>query len=151
MKIGLSSDHGAFEYKEILKKLLQEEGHEVTDFGCCSVEAVDYTDTAAAVARSVASGENEKGIVMCGTGIGASISANKIKGIRCALCSEPTSARLTREHNDSNVLAMGQRMIGVEMMKDIVHAWLYTDFSNGERHKRRIDKIAELEKSSCTE
>lgn len=146
MKIGLSGDHGAFEYKEALKDMLMEEGYEVEDFGCYSCDSVDYPDTAAAVARSVADGKNEKGIVLCGTGIGACISANKIKGIRCALCSETTSARLTREHNDSNVLAMGQRVIGIETMKDIVRVWLNTEFSNGERHKRRIQKIADLEK-----
>lgn len=146
MKIGLSGDHGAFEYKEALKDMLMEEGYEVEDFGCYSCDSVDYPDTAAVVARSVADGKNEKGIVLCGTGIGACISANKIKGIRCALCSETTSARLTREHNDSNVLAMGQRVIGIETMKDIVRVWLNTEFSNGERHKRRIQKIADLEK-----
>lgn len=146
MKIGLSGDHGAFEYKEALKEMLIEEGYEVEDFGCYSPESVDYPDTAAAVAKSVASGKNEKGIVLCGTGIGACISANKIKGIRCALCSETTSARLTREHNDSNVLAMGQRVIGIEVMKDIARVWLQTEFSQGERHARRIQKIKGLEK-----
>lgn len=146
MKLGLSCDHGAFEYKEIIKEILTKEGHEVEDFGCHNTESVDYPDTASAVAKSVASGKNEKGIVLCGTGIGASIAANKIKGIRCALCSEPVSAKLTREHNDSNVLAMGQRVIGVEVMKEIVDVWLHTEFSQGERHMNRIRKIAELEK-----
>ena len=114
MKIALACDHGAFEYKEIVKEMLTKEGHIVEDFGCYSTESVDYPDYAGPAAQSVADGKNDRGIVICGTGIGVSITANKIKGIRCALCSDPVSAKLTREHNDSNVLAMGQRIIGVE-------------------------------------
>ena len=94
----------------------------------------------------VASGEYERGIVMCGTGIGVSITANKVKGIRCALCSDPLSARLTREHNDTNMLAFGQRIIGSELAKEIVNVWLTTPFSNGERHKNRIEKVMAIEK-----
>lgn len=146
MKLAISSDHGAYDYKEIVKEMLTAAGHTVKDFGCSGHESVDYPDTASAVAISVASGESDRGIVLCGTGIGACISANKIKGIRCALCSDPVSARLTREHNDSNILAMGQRVIGVEVMKEIVRVWVNTEFSNDERHARRIRKIAELEK-----
>ncbi len=145
MKLAIGCDHGAYEYKEILKALLEKEGYTVTDFGTYSTDSCDYPDFASAVAKSVAAGENDKGIVLCGTGIGASIAANKVKGIRCALCSDPLSARLTREHNDSNVLAMGQRIIGEELMKDIAHVWLTTEFSHEEKHQRRIDKVAKLE------
>lgn len=145
MKVAIACDHGAYEYKEILKKMLTDEGYEVTDFGTDSTASCDYADYASAVARSVAAHENDKGIVLCGTGIGVSIAANKVKGIRCALCSDPLSARLTREHNDSNVLAMGQRIIGEELMKEIAHVWLTTEFSKEERHQRRIDKVSKLE------
>lgn len=145
MKVAIACDHGAYEYKEILKKILTDEGYEVTDFGTNSTASCDYADYASAAARSVAAHENDRGIVLCGTGIGVSIAANKVKGIRCALCSDPLSARLTREHNDSNVLAMGQRIIGEELMKEIAHVWLTTEFSHEERHQRRIDKVSKLE------
>lgn len=146
MKIAIACDHGAFEYKEIVKKMLSEEGHEVEDFGCHGTASVDYPDFAGPAAQSVADGKNERGIVICGTGIGVSIAANKIHGIRCALCGDPVSAKLTREHNDSNVLAMGQRIIGEELMKEIVRVWIHTPFSQDERHQRRIDKVMSLEK-----
>ena len=131
MKIAVACDHGAFEYKEIVKEMLTEMGHEVEDFGCHGSESVDYPDYAGPAAQSVADGKNDKGIVICGTGIGVSIAANKIKGIRCALCGDPVSAKLTREHNDSNVLAMGQRIIGVELMKEIVRVWINMDGETG--------------------
>lgn len=146
MKIALACDHGAFEYKEIVKEMLTKEGHEVEDFGCHGSDSVDYPDYAGPAAQSVADGKNDRGIVICGTGIGVSIAANKIKGIRCALCGDPVSAQLTREHNDSNVLAMGQRIIGEELMKEIVRVWIHTEFSHDERHQRRIDKVMALEK-----
>ena len=114
---------------------MTKEGHIVEDFGCYSTESVDYPDYAGPAAQSVADGKNDRGIVICGTGIGVSITANKIKGIRCALCSDPVSAKLTREHNDSNVLAMGQRIIGVELMKEIVRVWMGTEFSHDARHQ----------------
>ncbi|MEG2801593.1 MAG: ribose 5-phosphate isomerase B [Longicatena sp.] len=145
MKIAVACDHGAFEYKEIVKEMISEMGHEVQDFGCFGLDSVDYPDYAGPAAKSVADGKNDRAIVICGTGIGVSISANKIKGIRCALCSDCVSAKLTREHNNSNVLAMGQRIIGVELMKEIVRIWVNTEFSNDPRHQRRIDKIAALE------
>lgn len=148
MKIALACDHGALEYKEILKKELPLEGYEVVDFGTETSNSCDYPDYISKAAYAVAKGECDRGIVMCGTGIGASIVANKVKGIRCALCSESFSARLTREHNDSNVLAMGQRVIGEEVMRDIVRTWLTTPFSEGERHKNRILKISQLEKEN---
>ena len=146
MKIGIACDHGAYEAKEAIKEMLSEEGHEVKDFGTYSTASCDYPDFAYACAKSVSEKENERGIVICGTGIGVSITANKVKGIRCALCSEATSARLTRKHNDSNVLAMGQRTCGIEIMKDIVHTWINTPYSQDERHQRRINKITEIEK-----
>lgn len=145
MKIAIGNDHGAVEYKDIIKAMLMEEGHEVIDCGTNSTDSCDYPDYAKAVADKVVSGEVEKGIVICGTGIGISIAANKVKGIRCGLCTNTTMARLTREHNDANVLSMGQRIIGIETAKDIVHTFLSTPFSNGERHKRRIEKITEIE------
>ena len=145
MKIAMGSDHGGFDLKEQIKAWLQENGHEVVDFGCHSKESCDYPDFGAAAARAVASGQCERGIVICTTGIGISITANKVKGIRCALCSDPLSARLTREHNNSNMLAMGQRIIGSELAKEIVHVWLSTPFSEGERHKKRIAKITAIE------
>lgn len=146
MKIAIACDHGAYDYKVEIKKMLEEQGHQVIDCGCDSTASVDYPDYGSAAARMVAAGEVDTGIVMCGTGIGISISANKIKGIRCALCTDTTMARLTREHNDANMLAMGQRTTGIETAKDIVEVFLNTKFSEGERHKNRIRKIAELEK-----
>ena len=146
MKIAIACDHGAFDYKETIKEMLIEEGHEVIDCGCTGTDSVDYPDYGSACAKLVASNEVERGIVMCGTGIGISISANKVKGIRCALCTDVTMARLTREHNDANMLSVGQRTTGIETVKDIVHTFLNTPFSNGERHIARIQKIAELEK-----
>lgn len=146
MKFAVACDHGAFEYKEIVKEMLEDMGHRVEDFGCHNTNSVDYPDYAEPAARSVAEGRNDRGIVICGTGIGVSITANKVKGIRCALCGDPVSAQLTRLHNDSNVLAMGQRIIGVELMKEIVRVWVNTEFSNDARHQRRIDKVMVLEK-----
>lgn len=148
MKIAVACDHGAVEYKEIMKEMLIQQGHEVEDFGTNSLDSCDYPDFAYPCAKSVADGRNERGIVLCGTGIGVSITANKVDGVRCALCSEPVSAKLTREHNDSNVLAMGQRVIGVEMMKEIVNVWIHTPFSKDARHQRRIDKLMAIEKKA---
>ena len=147
MKIGIACDHGAVEFKEIIKAMLSEQGHEINDYGTNSSESCDYPDFAYQCAQSVAQGINERGIVLCGSGIGVSITANKVKGIRCALCSETTSARLNREHNDANMLVMGRRLIGAEAMKDIVNVWLNTPFSQSKRHQRRIEKIAAIEES----
>lgn len=145
MKIALACDHGALEYKEALKTWLIEEGHEVEDFGTHTKESMDYPDTVAPACESVASGKNERGIVLCSTGVGVSITANKVHGIRCALISDLMSARLTREHNNTNVLAMGQFVIGEALMKEIAKTWLTTEFSNGERHINRINKVMALE------
>lgn len=146
MKIVMANDHGAYTYKLEIKKMLEQEGYTVIDCGTNSEESVDYPDYAKACAEKVLSKEADLGIVLCGTGIGISIAANKIKGIRCGLCTNTTMARLTREHNDANILALGQRTTGIETCKDIVHTFIKTPFSNGERHKQRIEKISELEK-----
>ena len=146
MKIAMANDHGAYTYKLEIKKMLEQEGYTVIDCGTNSEESVDYPDYAKACAEKVLSKEADLGIVLCGTGIGINIAANKIKGIRCGLCTNTTMARLTREHNDANILALGQRTTGIETCKDIVHTFIKTPFSNGERHKQRIEKISELEK-----
>ena len=141
--IALGSDHGGYDLKEVVKEHLQKRGFEVKDFGTYSKESCDYPDFGRAAAEAVASGECEKGIVICTTGIGISIVANKVKGIRCALCSETTSARLTREHNDANMLAMGGGLVGNLLALEIVETFLDTEFSEMEKHSRRISKIEE--------
>ena len=141
--IALGSDHGGFELKEAVKKHLQERGLEFKDFGTYDLNSCDYPEFGRAAALAVASGECDKGIVICTTGIGISIVANKVKGIRCALCSEKTSARLTREHNDANMLAMGGGMVGTVQALEIVDTFLDTPFSEMEKHSRRISKIEE--------
>ena len=139
--IALGSDHGGFELKEAVKKHLQERGLEFKDFGTYDLNSCDYPEFGRAAAEAVASGECDRGIVICTTGIGISIVANKVKGIRCALCSEKTSARLTREHNDANMLAMGGGMVGTVQALEIVDTFLDTPFSEMEKHSRRISKI----------
>ncbi|SFQ02058.1 ribose 5-phosphate isomerase B [Butyrivibrio proteoclasticus] len=139
--IALGSDHGGFELKEAVKKHLEERGLEFKDFGTYDLNSCDYPDFGKAAAEAVASGECDRGIVICTTGIGISIVANKVKGIRCALCSEKTTARLTREHNDANMLAMGGGMIGKVQALEIVDTFLDTPFSELEKHSRRISKI----------
>ena len=145
MKIAIASDHGGFEYKEQLIPYLTSLGYEVTDMGCYSTDSIDYSDYAFPLAEAVSDGTVERGIVICGTGIGVSICANKVKNVRCALCTDPLMAKLTREHNDSNVLALGGRIIGIELAKEIAATWLKTPFSNDERHIRRIEKISAYE------
>ena len=146
MKIAMACDHGAVELKNKLKAHLQEKGMEVVDFGTHTTDSCDYPDYIAPAARAVASGECERGIVLCTTGIGVSIVANKIKGIRCALLSDTMTARLTREHNDTNMMALGAGVTGPMLAQEIVDVWLATDFSHSERHQRRIDKVMALEK-----
>ena len=146
MKIAIGSDHGAFALKSKFIAHLEAQGHEVKDFGTYSLASCDYPDFGAAAARAVASGECEKGIVLCTTGIGISISANKVKGIRCALLSDVMSARLTREHNDTNMMAVGAAVVGEMLALEILDTWLGTEFSHDARHQRRIDKIMALEK-----
>lgn len=139
--IAIGSDHGGFDLKEKVKAHLVEKGYEVKDVGCYEKVSVDYPTFGHAVAKAVAAGECEKGIVICTTGIGISITANKTAGIRCALCSEPLSAKMTRLHNDANVLAMGAALVGDMMAMEIVDTFLGTAFSGDERHQRRIDLI----------
>ena len=145
MKIAIGSDHGAFALKSKFIAHLEAQGHEVKDFGTYSLDSCDYPDFGAAAAKAVASGECEKGIVLCTTGIGISISANKVKGIRCALLSDIMSARLTREHNDTNMMAIGAAVVGEMLALEILDTWLGTEFSGDARHQRRIDKIMALE------
>jgi ribose 5-phosphate isomerase B len=144
MKLAIGSDHGGFALKALIITYLGELGYEAEDFGCYSLDSADYPAVAFPVAEAVARGDFEKGILICGTGIGMSIAANKVKGIRCALCADSLSARLTREHNDSNVLAMGARIIGPEMAKEIVKVWLRTDYI-GKHHSKRIQMISDFE------
>lgn len=143
--IALGSDHAGFELKEWLKGKLKEAGYECHDFGTHSPQSCDYPDFSAAVARAVASGQCDTGIVICGTGIGSSIAANKVPGIRCALCWNEYTARMARYHNDANILALGARVIGMELAWEIVKVWLETPFSHEERHRRRLEKVSALE------
>ena len=145
MKIAIGCDHGALDLKNKLVTVLTDKGHEVKDFGTYTPASCDYPEFAEAAARAVASGECEKGIVLCTTGIGVSITANKVKGIRCALLSDVMSARLTREHNDTNMMAIGAGVVGQLLALEIVDTWLGTDFSGDERHQRRIDKLMAVE------
>jgi ribose 5-phosphate isomerase B len=140
MKISIGSDHAGFEYKEKIKILLAGLGHEVTDFGTFSAEPVDYPLFIRPAAEAVASGDCERGIVLGGSGNGEAIVANKVRGVRCALCWTLETARLAREHNDSNVLSIGQRMIPEDLALEIVKVWLVTSFAGG-RHARRIAMI----------
>ena len=142
--IAIACDHGAFALKEALKKHLEARGLEYKDFGTYSLDSCDYPDYAAPAAKAVASGECDRGLVLCTTGIGVSITANKVKGIRCALLSDIMSARLTRQHNDTNMMAIGAGVVGEKLALEIVDTWLDTKFEGG-RHQRRVDKIMALE------
>ena len=144
MKISMGCDHGGYLLKEHVKMYLTDKGHEIVDCGCNSLDSCDYPQFGAAAARAVAAGQCERGIVICTTGIGISITANKVRGIRCALCSEPLSAEMTRKHNNANVLAMGAGMTGPNMAERIVDTFLATEFEGG-RHQRRVDGIAAVE------
>jgi ribose 5-phosphate isomerase B len=144
MKIAIASDHAGFRLKEEAKQLLRELGHEVRDFGAHSEEPVDYPDFIVQAADAVRRGECERAIVLGGSGNGEAMVANKVPGIRCALCHDVTTARLARAHNDANVLALGQRITGSEVAKDVVQMWLDTPFEGG-RHQRRLDKMAAVE------
>ena len=141
--IGIGSDHGGYALKQEVIAYLKEKGLEFKDFGCYDEKSCDYPEYAHAVAHAVADGECEKGILICGTGIGISISANKVKGIRCALCHDVFSAKATREHNDANILALGGRVLGTGLALKIVETFLQTPFSGDERHIRRIRGIEE--------
>lgn len=144
MKIALGSDHGGYHLKEAVKTYLEEKEYEVTDFGTCGTESVDYPEIGEKVALAVRDGESDRGIIVCGTGLGISISANKIPGIRAALVSDTFTAKMSRAHNDANILALGGRVLGVDLALEIVDVWLHTDFEGG-RHERRVNKIKDLE------
>ena len=145
MKIAIGCDHGALDLKNVMVEHLKNKGYEVSDFGTYTAASCDYPEFAAAAAKAVASGECDKGIVLCTTGIGVSITANKVKGIRCALLSDVMSARLTREHNDTNMMAIGAGVVGQMLALQIADTWLETDFSGDERHQRRINKLMAVE------
>lgn len=147
MRVAIGSDHAGVNLKTEIKKLLEELDIVYEDLGCHGDASVDYSDYAIPVAEKVASGKADRGIVICGTGIGVSISANKVKGIRCALVHDVFSAKATRLHNDSNVLAMGERVIGPGLAREIAKVWLETNFEGG-RHARRVNKIAEYEEKN---
>ena len=144
MKIGLGSDHGGFELKEIIKEHLNNQSYEVVDYGTNSLDSVDYPEFGERVGRAVIDREVELGIIMCGTGLGISMAANKVKGIRAAIVSEEFSARMARVHNNANVLAMGGRVVGKDLAKSIVDTFLNAKFEGG-RHQKRIDKIMRIE------
>lgn len=145
MKIAIGCDHGGFGLKPLLKEHLLKMGVEVLDFGCDSKDSVDYSDYGLLVAKAVSKKECDLGILICGTGIGMSIVANKVKGVRCGHCHDVYSAKMTRLHNDANVLALGERVVGPGLMLEIVDAFIKTDFSNEERHVRRVNKIKQIE------
>ena len=144
MKIALGCDHGGYELKQFIMKTLEKLGYEYEDFGCYSLESCDYPDFGAAAARAVAEGKCDRGIVICTTGIGISIAANKIKGIRACCCSDSFSCEYTRRHNDANALCMGGRVVGAGLACQLVDIFLNTQFEGG-RHQRRIDKLTALE------
>lgn len=141
MKISIASDHGGYDLKEIVVKHLSEKGFEVKDFGCFGKDSCDYPDFGKPAAKAVADKEADYGILICTTGIGMSIAANKIKGVRAALCSDSLTAKMTKEHNDANVLVLGAGIVGVNLALNIVDTFLATDFSKEEKHQRRINKL----------
>lgn len=143
MRIALGCDHGGYRLKEVVKKRLEQMNLEYVDYGCMSEEAADYPVYSRAAAEAVAKGECDKGIVICTTGIGVSIVANKVQGIRCALCTDLYTAKMTRLHNDTNMLALGAGVVGYNLAGEIVETFLTTDFSGEERHKRRVNMIEE--------
>ncbi len=146
MKIAVACDHGGLNLKNAVIEFVKKLGHEVKDFGTYTNASCDYPDFAAAAAEAVASGECERGILVCSSGIGVSIVANKVPGVRCAHCHDTYCAKYTRLHNDANMIAFGEKVVGVGLMEELVTLFLTTEFEGGERHERRVNKIAELEK-----
>ncbi|MFW5789855.1 MAG: ribose 5-phosphate isomerase B [Bacillota bacterium] len=145
MQIAIGSDHAGFNMKKDIKEWLLDEGYQVKDFGTDNQDSVDYPDFAEKTAKNVATGDSEVGILICGTGIGMAISANKVKGIRAARCQDSYSARMARAHNNANILTFGSRVIGIELAKDVVETYLNASYAGG-RHQRRVDKIDNIEK-----
>lgn len=144
MKIGIGNDHAAFELKNTIKAYLESQGHEVVDYGSYSAERCDYPVFGEKVALAVRSGEVERGVLICGTGVGISIAANKVRGIRAAVCSEPFTAQMVRRHNDAQIIAFGARIVGEEMARAIVDAYFGASFEGG-RHQTRIDMLMDIE------
>lgn len=144
MKIGIGSDHGGYNLKREIIDFLKKREYEVIDFGTYGTDSVDYPDFGLKVAEAVKGGECDRGIVVCGTGVGISISANKVPGIRAAVCTNSYMARMSREHNDANILALGERVVGLDLALDIVDTWLKAEFQGG-RHLARVGKIGEIE------
>jgi len=150
MRIAIGSDHAGFRLKERLREFLQLDlQHEVRDFGCHTEESCDYPDVSLEVARQVASGQFDRGVLVCGSGQGTCIAANKVPGIRAALCNDLYSAELTRLHNDTNIITLGERVVAEKLAELIVQKWLETEFSGEDRHQRRIDKIRQAEREAC--
>ena len=147
MRVALGSDHGGFELKQEIIKYLEEKQIAYKDYGCHSKESCDYPVYGEIVGRAVVSKEVDCGILICGTGLGISLAANKVKGVRAAVCSEPYTAKMSRLHNDCNILAFGARVVGAELAKMIVETWLDTDFEGG-RHQRRVDLIMDIEEKN---
>ena len=144
--VALGADHGGFELKEAVKRHLEERGIEYRDFGTYTGEAVDYPDIALPPCDAVVKGECSLALLFCGTGVGIGITANKVPGIRCVTCSDTYSARMSRLHNNANMIALGSRVLGTELAKDILHIWLTTDFSDEQRHRDRVEMIARVER-----
>lgn len=147
MKIALGADHGGVDLKDAIREYLQGQGHEVQDLGTLSRDSTDYPDYARKVGESVARGDFDRGILVCGTGQGMAMTANKVRGIRAAVCLDTYSARMSREHNNANVLCLGGRVVGLGLALDILDIWLRSEFSDSPRHHRRVDKIAEVEQA----
>ncbi|MDX1600614.1 MAG: ribose 5-phosphate isomerase B [Anaerolineales bacterium] len=145
MKLALAADHAGYELKQDLIEYVQELGHEVQDLGTDSTQSVDYPDFAEKLGRAIQDGRAERGILVCGSGVGAAVAANKMKGVRAGLCHDTYSAHQSVEHDDVNVLALGARIIGIELAKELVEAFLAAEFSGEERHRRRLAKVAALE------
>ncbi|MCI5943354.1 MAG: ribose 5-phosphate isomerase B [Eubacterium sp.] len=145
--IGIGNDHAAVEMKNQIKAFLEEKGYQVINYGTDTDESCDYPIYGEKVGRAVASGEVDAGVLICGTGIGISIAANKVKGVRAAVCSEPVTARLTKEHNNANIIAFGARIVGIETAKAIVTAWLDAEYIGSGRHEKRVNMLKEIEES----
>ena len=145
--IGIGNDHAAVEMKNQIKEFLEEKGYQVINYGTDSDESCDYPEYGEKVGRAVAEGKVDAGVLICGTGIGISIAANKVKGVRAAVVSEPVSARLTKEHNNANIIAFGARIVGIEMAKEIVSAWLNAEYIGSGRHERRVNMIRKIEET----
>ena len=145
--IGIGNDHAAVEMKNQIKEFLEEKGYQVINYGTDSDESCDYPEYGEKVGRAVAEGKVDAGVLICGTGIGISIAANMVKGVRAAVVSEPVSARLTKEHNNANIIAFGARIVGIEMAKEIVSAWLNAEYIGSGRHERRVDMIRKIEET----